>query len=161
MAIFIVGCIGIVGFIFIFSVMLDCIVNTTTDLLACFRCFRSHCDNDTQPTTRNYWANMNLCDEYTEEIQKVNNLKDEKKQEITYLQSSLRKSTLRNRNQNVEYATEEDIQTAKEELQNVEQTLRKLRKCQYTYYLKTKEITREMNRRGMWELSKESHIENW
>ena len=109
--------------------------------------------SENEPTTRNYWTNMNLCNEYTEEIDRVNILKEEKKQEITYLQSSLRKSTLRNRNQNVEYATEEDIQTAKEELQNVEQTLRKLRKCQYTYYSKTKEITREMNRRGMWELA--------
>ena len=109
--------------------------------------------SENEPTTRNYWTNMNLCDEYTEEIQKTNDLKEKKIREITYLKSSLRKSTLRNRNQNVEYATEEDIQTAKEELQNVEQTLRKLRKCQYTYYLKTKEITREMNRRGMWELA--------
>lgn len=158
MASFIVGCIVIVVFIFTFSVMLDCIVNITTNLLDCFR---SHCDNNIQPTTRNYWTNMNLYDEYTEEIQKTNDLKEEKKREITYLQSSLRKSTLRNRNQNVEYATEEDIQQAREELQNVEKTLRKLRKCQYTYYLKAKEITREMNRRGMWELSKESHIENW
>jgi hypothetical protein len=117
--------------------------------------------SENEPTTRNYWTNMNLCNEYTEEIHNVKNLKEEKKQEITYLQSSLRKSTLRNRNQNVEYATEEDIQQAREELQNVEKTLIKLRKCQYRYYLKTKEITREMNRRGMWELSKESHIENW
>ena len=109
--------------------------------------------SENEPTTRNYWTNMNLCDEYTEEIQKTNDLKEKKIREITSLKSSLRKSTLRNRNQNVEYATEEDIQTAKEELQNVEQTLRKLRKCQYTYYLKTKEITREMNRRGMWELA--------
>jgi hypothetical protein len=153
MASFIIGCIGIVVFIFTFSVMLDCIANITTDLLDCFICFRSHCDNDTQPTTRNYWTNMNLCNEYTEEIDRANILKEEKIQEITYLQSSLRKSTLRNRNQNVEYATEEDIQIAKEELQNVEQTLRKLRKCQYIYYLKAKEITREMNRRGMLELA--------
>ena len=153
MVIFIVGCIGIVVFIFTFPVMLDCIANITTDLLDCFRCFRSHCDNNTQPTTRNYWTNMNLYDEYTEEIQKTNNLKEKKIREITYLKSSLRKSTLRNRNQNVEYATEEDIQTAKEELQYINQTLRKLRKCQYTYYLKAKEITREMNRRGMWELA--------
>ena len=109
--------------------------------------------SENEPTTRNYWTNMNLCDEYTEEIQKVNNLKDEKKQEISHLQSSLRKSTLRNRNQNVEYATEEDIQTAKEELRDIEQTLKKLRKCQYRYYLKTKEITREMNGKGMWELA--------
>ena len=109
--------------------------------------------SENEPTTRNYWTNMNLCDEYTEEIQKTNDLKEKKIREITYLKSSLRKSTLRNRNQNVEYATEEDIQTAKEELQNVEQTLRKLRKCQYTYYSKAKEITREMNRRGMWELA--------
>ena len=109
--------------------------------------------SENEPTTRNYWANMNLCDEYTEEIQKTNYLKEEKKQEIKYLQSSLRKSSLRNRNQNVEYATEEDIQQAREELQDIEQTLKKLRKCQYIYYLKTKEITREMNRRGMWELA--------
>ena len=101
--------------------------------------------SENEPTTRNYWANMNLYNEYTEEIDRVNNLKEEKIQEITYLQSSLRKSTLRNRNQNVEYATEEDIQQAREELQNVEKTLRKLRKCQYTYYLKAKEITREIN----------------
>ena len=39
--------------------------------------------SENEPTTRNYWTNMNLCDEYTEEIQKVNNLKEEKKQEIT------------------------------------------------------------------------------
>ena len=109
--------------------------------------------SENEPTTRNYWTNMNLCNEYTEEIDRVNILKEEKKQEITYLQSSLRKSTLRNRNQNVEYATEEDIQTAKEELQYINQTLIKLRKCQYIYYSKAKEITREMNRRGMWELA--------
>ena len=150
---FIVGCIEIVVFMLIFSVILDWIINTTTDLLDYFKYSRSYCDNNTQPTTRNYWTNMNLYDEYTEEIQRVNNLKEEKIQEITYLQSSLRKSTLRNRNQNVEYATKEDIQQAREELQNVEQTLRKLRKCQYIYYLKAKEITREMNRRGMLELA--------
>jgi hypothetical protein len=109
--------------------------------------------SENEPTTRNYWTNMNLCNEYTEEIQKVNNLKEEKKQEIKYLQSSLRKSSLRNRNENIEYATEEDIQQAREKLQDIEQTLIKLRKCQYRYYLKTKEITREMNRRGMWELA--------
>ena len=109
--------------------------------------------SENEPTTRNYWTNMNLCDEYTEEIQKVNNLKDEKKQEISHLQSSLRKSTLRNRNENIEYATEEDIQHAREELQDVKQTLKKLRKCQYSYYLKAKEITREMNGKGMWELA--------
>lgn len=152
MASLIIGCIVLVTFILTFSVMRDCIANITADLLDCFICFRSHCDNNTQPTTRNYWTNMNFYDEYTEEIQRVNNLKEEKKKEKRYLQSSLRKSTLRNRNQNVKYATEEDIQQAREELQNIEQTLRKLRKCQYIYYLKTKEITREMNRRGMMEL---------
>ena len=150
MAIFLIGCIGIVVFIFTFSVTLDCIANITTDLLDCFR---SHCDNNTQPTTRNYWTNINLCNEYTEEIQNTHDLKEEKKQEITYLQSSLRKSTLRNRNQNVEYATEEDIQHAREELQDVERTLEKLYKCRNCYYLKAKEITKEMNRRGMWELA--------
>ena len=148
MASFIVGCIVIVAFVFVFSTILKCLTNTIYDL-----CRKIPSANQTQPTTRNYWTNMNLYDEYTEEIQRVNNLKEEKIQEITYLQSSLRKSTLRNRNRNVEYATEEDIQQAREELQNVEQTLRKLRKCQYIYYLKAKEITREMNRRGMLELA--------
>ena len=149
MASFIIGCIVLVAFIFTFSRMIDCITNTMYDLLCYIRTYI----NETHPTTRNYWTNMNLCDEYAEEIQKVNNLKEEKIQEIKYLQSSLRKSTLRNRNQNIEYATEEDIQQAREELQDIEQTLKKLYKCRYSYYLKAKEITREMNRRGMWELS--------
>jgi len=109
--------------------------------------------SENEPTTRNYWTNMNLYNEYAEEINRVCNLKEKKIQEIKNLQSSLRKSTLRNRNQNIEYATEEDIQTAREDLQYINQTLRKLHKCQYIYYLKTKEITREMDRRGMWKLS--------
>ena len=109
--------------------------------------------NENEPTTKNYWTNMNLCNEYTEVIHDTCILKEEKIQEIKNLQCSLRKSTLRDRNKNVKYATEEDIHRAREELQNIKQTLKKLYKCRDCYYLKTKEITREMNRRGMWELA--------
>lgn len=146
---FIISYIVLVAFIFTIFKIMYYINNIIHDLL----CYISSYINKTQPTTRNYWINMNLCDEYAEEIQKINNLKEEKIQEIKNLQSSLRKSTLRNRNKNVEYATEEDVQQAREELQDIKQTLRKLCKYQDTHYLKTKEITREMNRRGMWELS--------
>ena len=149
MASFIVSCVVLVAFIFTIFKIMYCINNIIHDLLCYIRSYI----NETRPTTKNYWKNMNLYDEYAEEILRVNNLKEEKIQEIKNLQSSLRKSTLRNRNQNVKYATEEDIQTAKEELRNIIQTLRKLCKCQDTHYLKAKEITREMNRRGMWELS--------
>lgn len=82
-------------------------------------------ESENEPTTINYWSNMNLYNKCTEEIQKINRFKEEKKKEIRYLQSSLRKSTLRNRNKNVKYATEEDIQQAREELQYIEQTLKK------------------------------------
>ena len=109
--------------------------------------------NKNEPTTKNYWKNMNLYNKYKLEIQKLNKLKEEKKKELKYFQSSLRKSTLRNRNKKLEYATEEDIQNAEKELEDIEQTIKKLCKYQYSYYLKVKEITREMNRRGMWELS--------
>lgn len=108
---------------------------------------------ENKPTTKNYWKNTTLYNKYKLEIQKLNKLKEEKKKEIKYFQSSLRKSTLRNRNKNLEYATEEDIQNAEKELEDIEQTIKKLCKYQYSYYLKVKEITKEMNRRGMWELS--------
>lgn len=149
MASFIIGCIVLVAFIFTFSKMMYCITITIHDLLYYFRSYI----NKTHPTTRNYWTNMNLYNEYTKEIEHLSDFKEEKKKEIKYLQSSLRKSTLRNRNRNVEYATEEDILTAKKELQDVEKQIKKLYKCRDYYYSKTKEITREMNRRGMWELS--------
>jgi biopolymer transport protein ExbB/TolQ len=109
--------------------------------------------NENDPTTKKYWTNMNLCNEYTEVIHDTCILKEKKRQEIKYLQSSLRKSTLRNRNQNVEYATEEYIQRVEEELQDIEQTLKKLFKYREFYYLKTEEIKRKMNRIGMWQLS--------
>lgn len=109
--------------------------------------------SENKPTTKNYWKNTTLYNKYKLEIQKLNKLKEEKKKEIKYFQSSLRKSTLRNRNKNLEYATEEDIQNAEKELEDIEQTIKKLCKYQYSYYLKVKEITKEMNRRGMWELS--------
>ena len=109
--------------------------------------------SENKPTTKNYWKNMNLYNKYKLEIQKLNKLKEEKKKEIKYFQSSLRKSTLRNRNKNLEYATEEDIQNAEKELEDIEQTIKKLCKYQYSYYSKVKEITREINRRDMWELS--------
>ena len=111
-------------------------------------------ESENEPTTINYWSNMNLYNKCTEEIQKINRFKEEKKKEIRYLQSSLRKSTLRNRNKNLKYATEEDIQQAREELQYIEQTLKELYKNRDCYYFKAKEITREMNRRCMWELAK-------
>ena len=111
-------------------------------------------ESENEPTTINYWSNMNLYNKCTEEIQKINRFKEEKKKEIRYLQSSLRKSTLRNRNKNVKYVTEEDIQQAREELQYIEQTLKESYKNRDCYYLKAKEITKEMNRRCMWELAK-------
>ena len=137
----IAGCIAIVVFILTFSVMLDCIAN----------CFRSRDVNE--PTTTKYWKNMNMYDEYVEEILRLIDIEEDKKREIIYLQSSLRKSTLRNRNQNTNYATEEDIQEANKELYKLEKTIAELYKCRDHYYWRTKDITREMNRRGMWELS--------
>ena len=74
MASFIIGCIVLVAFIFTFSIMMDCITNTVYDLFCYIRSYI----NETHPTTRNYWKNMNLYDEYSKELEGLDSCLKEK-----------------------------------------------------------------------------------
>ena len=55
-----------------------------------------------------------------EELLRLNDIKEEKVKEIINLRSSFRKSTLRNKNRNIKYATEEEIKIAENELCKIE-----------------------------------------
>lgn len=149
---FIAGCIAIIALVYVFSgicVILGCNSIAISDLIDYFRA-----QDVNKPTTTNYWKNRNMYNEYAEEILRLIDVKEDKKREIIYLQSSLRKSTLRNRTKHTKYATEEDIKKAKKELTKLEKTIAELYKCRNHYYWKTKEITREMHRRRMWGLAR-------
>jgi hypothetical protein len=109
--------------------------------------------NENEPTTQNYWTNMDACNKYSRKLRSYLKLKEMKKKKIVNLQSSFRRGTLRNRNPDNYYANEEDIQSANEELEKIETETDKLHKLHDYYYMKTVEITNEMNRIDMWELS--------
>ena len=146
MASFIVGCIVIVTFIFTFSIMVDCTTNAIYNLLCYFRSYI----NETHPTTRNYWTNMNLYKKYFKELKEIDSCLKEKREKMGNLCCIINAS----KNISDKLQAEKDYKVTVEELRK----LGKYRdyiiypKVQY-YNLKAKEITKEMNRRGMWELS--------
>ena len=79
--------------------------------------------------------------------------KKNKNEEIIHLKSSMRRSTLRSKNPEHHYASEEDIKKAYKSLKKIEKDLDNLHKWTNYHYMKTVEITKEMNNRGMWQLS--------
>ena len=146
MASFIIGCIVLVAFIFTFSKMMYCITITIHDLLCYIRSYI----NQTHPTTRNYWTNMTLYEEYSKELERVDSCLKEKREKMGDLCCIINSSE----NISDKLKAEKDYKGTVKELRMLGNYRHYIiyPKVQY-YNSKTKEITKEMNRRGMWELS--------
>ena len=118
-----------------------------------FCLLRKYKKNDIEPTAKNYWKNMNLHQKYSKKIQTYLKMKKDQEKCIEKKRSSQRKGTLRNRNPDYYYATDQDIAYANFLLENIEKKIENSYKWSNYYYAKTVAITQEMNRRGMWGLS--------
>ena len=105
---------------------------------------------ENEPTTINYWTNMNLYKTYSKELEIIDSFLKEKREKMGNLCCIIDTS----KNISDKLKAEKDYKITLEELRMLGNYRHYIiyPKVQY-YNSKVKEITREMNKRGMWELA--------
>tara|TARA_B100001094_G_scaffold322234_1_gene371214 strand:+ start:315 stop:812 length:498 start_codon:yes stop_codon:yes gene_type:complete len=98
-----------------------------------------------QQTLQNeYWNSMDKFIKYEYELDSLILYRDILKNEIIKLKGYVRKGTLRN-NKKEDFATDEDVQIAEEELKRTKIKFKELFNYKNLYYQRTLKITHELN----------------
>lgn len=108
--------------------------------------------SENEPTTINYWTNMNIYEEYSKELKRIDSCLKEKREKMGNLCCII--NTSKNISDKSKKNAEKNYKTTIEELRMLGNYRHYIIYPKVCYYKsKVKEITREMNIRGMWELA--------